>query len=130
MYSGNTLLKPILIQAIVVDAYMCMDLISRKHRSRIKKNIHVCFGEGGSKEMTRFHFFANIGNYKRPLMQHETSQDSVVVWLRQHADFPTLRPGKCALRWWSRQFFRKKIYFSEFGSNCDRNTPWYPLDKT
>ena len=54
----NMLLKPILIQAIVVNAYiMCMDLISRKYRSCIL-NIHVRFlGGKGFKRNDAFSFF-------------------------------------------------------------------------
>ena len=71
MCSVNMLLKPILIQAIVVNTYVYGSHLQKISVLYIK---HTCSfwgkgggGGGGSKEITRFRFFANIGNYGRPL---------------------------------------------------------------
>ena len=51
----------------------------RKNIGHVYKNIHVRFWGGGSKERTRFRFFANIGNYGRPLNLKMTL---VYMWIR------------------------------------------------
>ena len=85
MYSVN--MQPILIQAIVVNAYiyMCVWISSPENIGRGYKTYmfdRLGRGGGGSKEMTRFHFFANIGNYRQPLTEAKIQKDTEIINLK------------------------------------------------